>query len=161
MDFSDLNLLRELEKGLPLVHRPYAEIGTRLSMTEDEVIRRIAVMKDTGIIRRFRARINQRRLGIVANALVAWKISKEESDNAGMKLAEIPGVTHCYRRCRIQGKWEYTLYTVHHGWSHEQVLHEVEIIAEKTGYSDYIVLFSTEEYKRTPHTRVEDLESGI
>ena len=120
MDFSDLNLLRELEKGLPLVHRPYAEIGTRLSMTEDEVIRRIAEMKDSGIIRRFRARINQRRLGIVANALVAWKISKEESDNAGMKLAEIPGVTHCYRRCRIQGKWEYTLYTVHHGWSHER-----------------------------------------
>lgn len=160
MDTLDRHLLQELEKGLLLIPHPYAEIGARLGMNETEVLERIAILKDTRIIRRFRARINQRSIGIIANALVAWKIPKEESDNAGLRLSGIPGVTHCYRRCPVPGKWEYVLYTVHHGWSFDQVREEIAMIAEKTGYKEYIVLFSTDEYKRTPHTKADDMVVG-
>jgi len=157
MDPDDLTLLAELEHGLPLVPHPYAVIGSRISMDEDEVIRRIAQMKKTRIIRRLRARINQRSIGIVANALVGWKITTPDPDSSGLLLASKPGVTHCYRRRVCPGTWEYTHYTVHHGWSRRQILTEVEMIAKDTGFSDYIVLFSTDEYKRTPHVKVQNL----
>ncbi len=157
MDAADLLLLAELEKGLPLVQSPYAVIGECLGMDEDEVLRRIGALKESRVIRRFRARINQRSLGIMANALVGWKTARLDADEAGLTLASMPGVTHCYRRSLYPERWEYAHYTVHHGWSREQVLAEIEMIAQKTGFSEYIVLFSTDEYKRTPHMSVQNL----
>ena len=161
MDSAEQRLLRELEKGIPLEPHPFAIIGERIGMTGDEVMQKIEDLKQAGVIRRIRARINQRSVGIIANALVGWKIPEKDVDDAGRELAALPGVTHCYRRSILPGRWEYALYTVHHGWSHDQVTQEIRMIAEKTGYHDYIVLFSTDEYKRTPHTRVDDLERVI
>ena len=161
MDSADYELIRELEKGIPLVSHPYAEIGTRIGMAEYEVIQRITALKESGIIRRMKARINQRKVGIIANALVAWNIPEEKADEAGLIFADIQGVTHCYRRTPIQRRWEYTISTVHHGWSHDQVDKDIRMMAKKTGYSDYKILYSTHEYKRTPHTRADDLEMNI
>ena len=161
MDSFDQILLRELEKGIPLQPQPFAIIGERIGITGDEVIQRIEDLKQAGVIRRIRARINQRRVGIIANALVGWKIPEKDADIAGKTLAALPGVTHCYRRSIVPRWWEYSLYTVHHGWSHDQVTQEIRMIAEKTGYHDNIILFSTDEYKRIPHTRVDDLEHVI
>jgi AsnC-like ligand binding domain len=62
-------------------------------------------------IRKFKARINQRRIGISANALVAWKIPDTGDGDAGSLLASYPGVTHCYERTGVPGKGEYPLYT--------------------------------------------------
>jgi siroheme decarboxylase len=155
MDTVDMSLLIELQKGLPLVPEPYAAIGERLGLGEEEVLNRINSLKQNKVIRRFRARINQRSLGIVANALVGWNIPRSDEET-GIRLASMPGVTHCYRRRVYPGRWEYAFYTVHHGWSREQILSEVAIIAQKTGYSEYVVLFSTDEYKRTPHVIVQD-----
>lgn len=161
MDTYDLMLLLELEKGIPLVQNPYAEIAVSQGISENEVISRITDLMKEGVIRRIRARINQRSIGICANALVAWKIPKDEADNAGLQLSGLQGVTHCYQRRPVQGIWEYSVYTVHHGWTRSQVTEEVVRISEMTGYSDYLLLFSTEEYKRVPHTKVLDLEADI
>lgn len=157
MDSTDLVLLAELQKGLPLTQHPFARIGDLMGVTEDEVITRIERLKAEGVIRRYRARINQRALGIDANALVAWKVGSTPPDKAGKILAAMPGVTHCYQRTWVPGKWEYTHYTVHHGWTQADVCSEITAIAERSGFFEYLILFSTEEYKRTPHVRVRDL----
>jgi len=161
MDASDLLLLEELEKGIPLVENPYAAIAASLGISETEVISRILDLKRECVIRRVRARINQRSIGIRANALVAWKVSEDEADNAGLQFSELPGVTHCYRRRPVPGRWEYSIYTVHHGWTRRQVTEEVAEISKMTGHSEYRMLFSTEEYKRVPHTRAQDLEADV
>lgn len=157
MDSTDLILLAELQKGLALTQHPFARVGERLEMNEDEVIIRIEKLKKEGVIRRYRARINQRTLGIDANALVAWKVGSTHPDEAGEILAAMPGVTHCYQRTSVPGKWEYTHYTVHHGWSRDDVCSEIKAIAESSGFFECLILFSTEEYKRTPHVSVRDL----
>lgn len=158
MDQTDLKLLSVLETGIPLKERPFDIIGEALQISSEEVISRIKRLRDQGVIRRFRARINQRKLGIVANALVAWKIPKQDTERIGCQLASFKVVTHCYQRRVIPGRWEYSLYTVHHGRSEESILNEISDISEKIGYSDYIVLFSTEEYKRTPNVCIRNLE---
>jgi DNA-binding Lrp family transcriptional regulator len=154
MDPTDVRLLRELEKGLPFVPAPFEEIGKRLGLTSDEVVERIRPLKEAGIIRKFRARIDQRKLGITANALVAWKPARDGRDDPGKLLSVFPGVTHCYERRPVPGRWEYTYYTVHHGYSRDQVLDEVKTVSEKIGCPEYTVLFSTREFKRVPNVRL-------
>lgn len=157
MDPADMLLLRELERGLPLVPEPYDEVGRRLGMSGDEVLERIRALKSAGLIRRFRARIDQRKIGITANALVAWKPPAGDSRDVGSLLASFPQVTHCYERRAVPGRWEYTHYTVHHGHSREEVMDQVRNVAESTGCRDYLVLFSTREYKRVPNVRITEI----
>ena len=161
MDPIDVRLLRELEPGLPFVPAPFEEIGQRLGLSGDEVMERIRRLKDAGIIRKFRARIDQRKIGITANALVAWKPAGAGGDDPGNQLAAFPTVTHCYERRPVPGLWEYTHYTVHHGYSRDQVQDEVRTIAEQIGCPDYAVLFSTREFKRVPNVRMRENGGGV
>ena len=94
-------------------------------------------------------------MGITANALVAWRPEGAGDTEPGKLLAAFPSVTHCYERRPVPGRWEYTHYTVHHGYSRDQVLDEVRTIADQTGCRDYAVLFSTREFKRVPNVRMQ------
>ncbi|NLD58013.1 MAG: Lrp/AsnC family transcriptional regulator [Methanomicrobiales archaeon] len=156
MDEMDYRLMEVLEIGLPLVEKPFAAVGQRLGIPETEVIDRVQNLRESGIVRRIRARIDQRKLGIVANALVAWKPPAGGRTGFAERLAAFSSVTHCYERCPLVGRWEYTLYTVHHGYSREQVTAEVDSIAEATGCQDYCIIFSTCEYKRVPSVRMRE-----
>jgi DNA-binding Lrp family transcriptional regulator len=156
VDQDDLHLLALLEEGLPLVSAPYEEIGRQLHVTGSEVLGRIQKLKAEGVIRKFRARINQRRVGITANALVAWKEGRTSDGDLGVLLASFPCVTHCYERLPVPGRWDYTFYTVHHGYSREEVLDEISALSHHVGEDDYIVLFSIEEWKRVPNVRIRE-----
>jgi DNA-binding Lrp family transcriptional regulator len=160
MDPTDMKILAALEDGLPLVPEPFEKIGKGLGLTGGEVLARTQKLQMTGVIRRFRARINQRKLGISANALVAWRCNGKPAEKTGAVLASYPSVTHCYERKAVPGRWEYSLYTVHHGRSREAVEEEIRKIAGAAGLSEYLVLFSTEEYKRVPHVRIRENGRG-
>jgi siroheme decarboxylase len=154
LDLIDSRLLRELENGLPLVPEPFEEIGNRLGLGGAEVLERIKNLHAAGVVRKFRARINQRLVGISANALVAWKPDTMRKSDIGPLLAAFPCVTHCYERRPVPGLWEFTHYTVHHGFSRDAVIAEVNTISDRIGIVDYAVLFSTEEFKRVPNVRI-------
>ena len=156
MDPIDHKLLMLLESGLPIVSEPYEEIGKHLRLPGSEVIGRIDRLREAGIIRRFRARINQRKIGITANALVAWRCTDPLDGTMGSLLASFPCVTHCYERLPVPGRWDYTIYTVHHGYSREAVLAEIQTLADSLDVHDYVVLFSTEEFKRVPNVRIRE-----
>jgi DNA-binding Lrp family transcriptional regulator len=154
LDPLDVRLLQELEKGLPLVPEPFEEIGKRIGLAGAEILERIRILHASGAIRKFRARINQRLVGISANALVAWRPADTIKNDIGPLLAAFPCVTHCYERHPVPGRWEYSHYTVHHGYSRDAVLAEIKTIADHTGVTDYAVLFSTREFKRVPNVRI-------
>lgn len=156
VDPFDMELLALLEDGLPIVSEPYNEIGRHLGLNGEEVLERIEKLMEDGVIRRFRARINQRRVGITANALVAWKRGDSQNGDVGSILAASSCVTHCYERLPVPGRWEYAFYTVHHGCSREEVLSEIKALSDRVGVDDYRVLFSTEEFKRVPNVRVRE-----
>jgi DNA-binding Lrp family transcriptional regulator len=156
LDQTDVHLLRELEHGIPLVPAPFEEIGKRVGLTGNEVMERIRALKTAGLIRKLRARIDQRKVGITANALVAWNPAGAGDTDTGALLADFPSVTHCYERRPVPGRWEYTHYTVHHGHSRSLVLDEIRTVAEQSGCRDYLVLFSTREFKRVPNVRMRE-----
>lgn len=156
MDPVDRDLLAMLERGLPINREPFAEIGRCIGIPESEVLNRLHRLKSEGVIRRFKARIDQRKLGITANALVAWRVPPGRCDEAAVRLAMFPGVTHCYERRPVTGRWDYTHYTVHHGKSRGDVIAEVEKLAGMSELDEYTVIFSTEELKRVPAVRVRE-----
>jgi len=106
-DDADRELLNELQAGLELVREPYAEIGTRLGMGEDEVLRRLRALKDGAIVRQLSAIFDTRALGYTSS-LVAARYPDDRLFEAARIVGGHPGVSHNYRRTHAFNLW-YTL----------------------------------------------------
>jgi DNA-binding Lrp family transcriptional regulator len=149
-DAKDLALLHALQDGLPLVARPYAVLGSRLGMSEGEVLARIWLLRERGIIKRFGVVVRHHELGYRANAMVVWDVPDDLVDEAGSDLGAVPYVTLCYRRPRRLPSWPYNLFTMIHGRDRAQVLERVDELVEVCDLEDirYQVLFSRRRFKQ-------------
>lgn len=145
---TDIKIIRELQKNLPLVSKPYQEIANRLGITEKELLKKIEYMKEKGYIRRFGAALRHREMGIDANAMIVWNVPEEECERIGKIIASFSEVTHCYQR-PLQKDWHYNIFAMVH-FSTRQ---ECEVMAEKInqaiGKFPYRLLFSSKELKKT------------
>ena len=148
MDEKDLALLKAAQESIALTSRPYLELGEKLGMSEQEVVDRLRSLEKEGVIRRFAATIGHRALGIVANAMIAWRAAPEDVQRAGEILGSDDEVTHCYERAPCQD-WPYNLYTMVHSRSREDCLEAAERLSRLSGIREYRVLFSEKEYKKT------------
>jgi DNA-binding Lrp family transcriptional regulator len=97
MDAPDKLLCDLIQNEFPVVERPYLALGERLGMDEDEVIERVARLRQERIIRQISAIFDTRRLGYVSS-LVAARTSPERADAAAEVINSHPGVTHNYQR---------------------------------------------------------------
>ncbi|MCL6560893.1 MAG: Lrp/AsnC family transcriptional regulator [Firmicutes bacterium] len=138
----------ELGDNFPIVSRPFAAIGERLGMSEEEVIARVKEFIDRGIIRRLSVALRQQNVGFTANAMIVWKVPPERLDEVGNILASFPEVTHCYVRETAPG-WPYNLYTMIHRPHREECLAIAARLSEAVGITEYQTLFSKQELKRS------------
>lgn len=124
-DAIDRQILMILQRGIAIAPRPYLamaeEIGAGLS--EEEVIRRIARMKDEHIIRRMSGFFDSRRLGY-QSVLVAVQPEPGRFDDAVRAINRYPGVTHNYERDHAYSIW-FTLITINQP-TLEHILDEIE-----------------------------------
>lgn len=144
----DKAIIRELQGDLPLVPHPYAEIAKKLNIEEELLLEKISWMREQGMIRRLGAAIRHRNAGFTANAMVVWRVSENQAEEVGQKLAACPEVTHCYQRPEIPG-WPYSLYTMIHGQSRQECEEMAKRLSEKVGITDYRILYSTHELKKS------------
>ena len=148
MTERDRRLIRALQEGLPLIERPYAEVARRAGWTGPEVIARLREWRESGVLRRICAYIRHREAGYAANGMAVWDVAEERLEAAGARMASSPMVSHCYAR-EPHERFPWRLYTMLHGRSREEVLAEVERLAEAEGVERHRVLFSTRELKRS------------
>jgi DNA-binding Lrp family transcriptional regulator len=133
---------------LPDTERPFKTIADAVGVTEQEVIDLIGDLKDRKIIRRFGATLRHQKAGYGHNAMVAWRVPVERTDEVGGIFAARPEISHCYVR-RTYPEWTYNVYTMIHG---ERPGHTDEVVAEleKTvGIDDHCTLRSLKELKKT------------
>ena len=147
---TDRRLLAAIQSGLPLVTRPYAEIGTRIGLSEAEVIARLEYLKQAGIIRRFGVVVRHHEVGYGANAMVVWDVPDEQVRELGRCLAEFDFITLCYRRPRHLPQWRYNLYCMIHGKSRDEVHSHLEWMVNRCGLRNlpHEVLFSRRRFKQ-------------
>lgn len=146
----DLCLIGAVQQGLPLVARPYAEIGRRCSMDEQDVIDGLKMLIATGVIKRFGVIVRHHELGYNANAMVVWDIPDAEVAEVGRRLGAFDFVTLCYRRPRRLPAWPYNLFSMIHGRDRDEVLAQMDSLAEQCGLADvpHEALFSTRRFKQ-------------
>ncbi len=150
IDSIDHQLIALMQQGLALVSRPYAEIGAKLGLTETEVLKRLALLKQQGVIKRLGVIVNHRRLGYKANAMVVFDVPDTLISQIGGHVSQFSFVNLCYQRPRQGQQWPYSLYCMIHGKNRETVLQQLEYLKQSCGLSQCKseVLFSKQCFKQ-------------
>jgi len=148
IDDTDKKIISLIQGDLPLNPRPYTLLAEKIGISEEEFIGRVKVMVEDGTIRRFGAILYHKEAGIMANAMGAWLVPEDRIEEAGKTLAGFKEVTHCYQR-NPQKDWRYNLYTMIHGKSEEDCRKIAERMSITVGITEYKLLFSKKEFKKT------------
>ena len=141
IDLFDKQLLNDIQWVFPLVDRPYLEISKRHNMSEDEVMRRIAYMKDIGLIRQINAIFDTRRLSY-KSALVAFAVMPDKLDSVANEVNKHPGVSHNYERNHDFNMW-FTLAVPPYG----DMKRDLDRLASLDGVIKYRLLPTLKLYK--------------
>ena len=144
----DIRVIRELQEDLPMISRPFDAMSERLCLSNDELYRTATEFQKRGFMRRYSAVLHHRRAGFRANAMAVWKVKEERAEEVGQIMAAHPTVTHCYQRPTFPD-WPYTHFTMIHATTQEGCEESVAEIAEATGLDEYLILYSSREYKKT------------
>jgi DNA-binding Lrp family transcriptional regulator len=108
-DLEDLDreLLNAVQWDFPLDPRPFAVLAERLGIPQDEVMTRLARVKELGVLRQLSAIFDTRALGY-SSSLVAAKVDADRVDEAAAVISRHPGVSHNYKRNHPYNLW-YTI----------------------------------------------------
>ena len=151
MEFTptETQILRIVQKTLPNSATPYADIATQVGTTEDNVLELLRRLKNGGQIRRFGATLRHQQAGYTFNAMVAWYVEDGfDVDYVGQIMADRQEISHCYLR-RNCLDWPYNVYTMIHGKNQDDCLRVVKELGTLTGVTQYEILFSRKELKKT------------
>lgn len=147
---TDRPILQALTKGLPICATPYASIAAELGRDEAQILSRIRALCTARIIARLGVIVRHRALGWRANAMVVWDMPSAAITRAGPILAAHPGVTLCYERVSVPGKWPYRLYSMIHSRSRAEALGVLDQICARPEFHDvpHLPLFSLQCFKQ-------------
>ena len=97
LDIVDKELLNLIQVAFPLEPQPFAVLGDKLGIVEDDVIARLAALKQDKIIRQISMIFDTRALGY-KSSLIASRAPEGRVDEVADVISEHPGVSHNYRR---------------------------------------------------------------
>jgi DNA-binding Lrp family transcriptional regulator len=146
---AERRVLRIVQDNLPDSPTPFAELAATAGMEEEEVLALLRSLREEGVIRRFGAVLRHRQAGYGAGAMVAWRAERDGIDAAGARMARHPLVSHCYCRPSPVSDWPYELYAMVHGRDTDELERTIRELARDTALTDYVVLESEEELKKT------------
>lgn len=105
IDQTDRAILMILQRGIPITSRPYADMAAEIGgISEDEVIGRIAILKQENIIRRMSGFFNSRKMGYVS-VLCAIQVPEDKLAEVAQVVNSYPGITHNYLRQHKYNMW--------------------------------------------------------
>lgn len=145
---TNRQLFSLFSKPLAVVARPFKSWAKSLGVKEEDVPGIIRRQMASGLVRRFGAVLDHRKIGLKENLLVAWRMDAGPLSRAVKFISGLSQVSHCYKR-KTQGDWQYNLYTMIHGHTRRDCLNAVERIKAETGAGDYCLLFTEKELKKT------------
>jgi len=146
----DKRIISLASRDLPLVKKPFQELAHRAGIKEQIFLSRMRRFRKNGLMRKFAAAVNHRKIGFEHNAMAVWNMPDRTVNKAGKIMAAYPQVSHCYQRKKKASSWNYNLYSMIHAKTKEECFRIVKDISRKTFCKDFRILFSSKEYKKTP-----------
>ena len=145
----DKAVISLVSKDIPLNKEPFRDLAASLGIEERVLLARIKAFRKSGLMRKFTAVINHRKIGFRYNAMVVWNVPQNFIDKAGRIMSSFDEVSHCYQRKVVSG-WKYNLYSMVHGRTKKGCLDVVGKISKELGRAiDHKALFSSKEEKKT------------
>lgn len=150
IDSLDRKIIKAVQKGIPLVKRPYQHLAVQTGIDEETFRSRIQNLVETGIFKRFGVVLRHHELGYRANGMVVWNIPDEAVHNFTSKIIQFPFVTLCYQRSRKLPAWPYNIFSMIHGKNRDEVLENISDVIEYLDFDhiNYKVLFSKRRFKQ-------------
>ncbi|MFH1885444.1 MAG: Lrp/AsnC family transcriptional regulator [Pseudomonadota bacterium] len=145
---QEKKVIAALQGDMPVESRPYRSLAARAGMEEEAFIAVVAHLAARGVIRRFGATLRHQATGFTANAMVAWRVDAARADEVGGIFSRHAEVSHCYHRPPAP-TWPYNLYTMIHAFSREACEAAAARMAKEAGLTEYRLLFSERELKKT------------
>ena len=145
---EDKEFIRELQKDMEIVDRPFQKAAENLGITEDQIFEKLHSYEEIGVMRRFAAILRHREAGFTANGMIVWKVPEERISEVGNKLGAFPQVSHCYER-PVYPDWPYNVFSMIHCKSFDEAGQMTKDIQKQIDVSDYKILFSSREFKKT------------
>jgi len=139
-------MFRALQTPLPITAQPFAALAKEFDLDERALLE-FGARHLGSAMRRYVATFRHRKLGVRGNGMVVWNVSAGDLPRLGPILAAAPEVSHCYARNAIPG-FDYTLYSMIHGPDEAACRRVAGEIASRIGVDDYLILFSSREYKK-------------
>ena len=102
-DPCDFRLLNDFQRGFPLRREPWADLGRALGCPSEEVIARLARLRDSGKISRVGPVFAPNRIG--ASTLAAMAVPVEALPRVAAIVSAFSGVNHNYRREHHYNLW--------------------------------------------------------
>ncbi len=87
-------------------------------------------------------------MGFKYNGMGVWNVPDDKVTDCAKIMISFQEVSHCYERPRFPD-WKYNMYTMIHAASRDECDSVAKKISELTGITDYDVLVSTKEFKKT------------
>ena len=144
---EEIDLIRLLQKDIPLVSEPFDAIGEPLGMSGEQVLQKLKGWKEERVVRRYGAAVRHYKLGYQANVLTVWNAPPDRIDDIAAVLATRTEISHIYEREPLAGT-NYNLFAMVHGKKREKVEALVREVAVQAECDDYMMLWSTQEFKR-------------
>lgn len=141
MDETDKAILRAVQSHLPIDERPFLRLGEELGLGEDEVLSRLARLKELGIIRRIGGNFSSASLGF-ASTLCAARVPEDKLAAFVEAVNAFPGVTHNYRRAHTYNVW-FTFIAP----DMATIEASLKALAQQTGVQDILSLPAKKLYK--------------
>ncbi len=141
MDAADKAILNRIQSDFPITKRPFQTIGESVGLQEEEVLRRVVRLKETGIIRRIGGNFVPEKLGFVST-LCAARVPEDKIDAFAEAVNRYPGVTHNYLRDNLYNVW-FTFIAP----STEMIRERLEEVSQATGIIQILNLPATRVFK--------------
>ena len=145
---SDKEFIRQLQKDLDVVDRPFLQAAKNLGMTEDQVFENLKHYEQIGVMRRYAAILRHRDVGFTANGMIVWNVPEPRIEQVGEILGAFPQVSHCYQRPSYPD-WQYNVFSMVHCKSIPEAEEMAKEIQQQINVDDYRILFSSREFKKT------------
>ena len=97
MNDRESQLIVAVQRGIPVVERPFAVLGEACGMSEDETLDFIKKRLSNGDARRFGAVFDARKLGY-RSALCFMDVPEDKLVEVAKKIVPVRGITHAYQR---------------------------------------------------------------
>lgn len=140
--------IQVLQEDLPLVSEPFKAIVTekKIPITVDELLATGNRLRESGVMRSYRAVVRHHAVGYVANAMTVWK-DNGNIEHILQEFSKEPAISHLYVRQSFPHPWEYPIFAMVHAKSEEELTDIIKRLHAIAG-TDYRSYRSLKEFKK-------------